>query len=307
MSNLDFSDELTKAKVESFRKNCKDKVLLSVRTKNGEKLEIFKHAEYYSAYRRIVERTVKFLKELGIDNPFYVSEIFEILLWNGYLSKDKKLRYSKNDRVNNFCVLGADIMRGSSVCLNNSAMLNDILEEMGYEVYNVLVNLSVSKAKINENIEREIILNESHYRNKLLEFKENIYKILARKLVGNHVMNVFSHEGNYYGVDATNLTYANFTDFLSMSYAGTETTNIKIRPFATMVYSFFPLDGFENAMVNAFMNKDKNKLSMSDVEIFNEFAIDLFNKNLGLFDDFYLENVPDIDSVCKTLKKFGDK
>ena len=55
-------------------------------------------------YNSIIKRTAILINELNIKNPLDASIVFEYLLWNGYLSKDKDFQCSKNvfDGVNAF-------------------------------------------------------------------------------------------------------------------------------------------------------------------------------------------------------------
>ena len=84
------------------------------------------YQEFIKNYNEDINKTFR------LSNPLEVYYVFNILLSNGYLSKNKEFHYYDNPifaDVEN--LLGTEIFSGVSVCRHSSAMLVDILNEFG--------------------------------------------------------------------------------------------------------------------------------------------------------------------------------
>lgn len=93
-------------------------------------------------------------KIFRLSNPLEVYYVFNILLSNGYLSKNKEFHYYYNPifaDVEN--LLGTEIFSGVSVCRHSSAMLVDILNEFGTSACRLGVNI------VNDDISAKKMLN----------------------------------------------------------------------------------------------------------------------------------------------------
>ena len=78
-------------------------------------------------YKEILLSTKKLANELNLTNSLELCVLYTYLLWNGYFSKDKQLKYQT---VGTNCIPGTypyTIMSGGGVCLNFSEMLTDFI------------------------------------------------------------------------------------------------------------------------------------------------------------------------------------
>ena len=104
-------------------------------------------------------------KAFRLSNPLEVYYVFNILLSNGYLSKNKEFHYYDNlifADVEN--LLGTEIFSGISVCRHSSAMLSDILNEFGTPACQLGVNV------VNDDISTRRRLNPFAYANHAIVF-----------------------------------------------------------------------------------------------------------------------------------------
>lgn len=104
-------------------------------------------------------------KTFHLSNPLEVYYVFNILLSNGYLSKNKEFHYYDNPifaDVEN--LLGTEIFSGISVCRHSSAMLSDILNEFGTPACQLGVNV------VNDDISTRRRLNPFVYANHAIVF-----------------------------------------------------------------------------------------------------------------------------------------
>jgi len=299
MVTLNNMTEQQKNKIEKFLNFYSENNVKIFSNVSTQEKEIIKNEVFYHSYLSIVKKTANLIKELGVNDPFHATVIFEYLLWNGYLSKNKNLIYSISNRICNIALPGADIMRGKSVCLNNAAMLSDILNDMGIEAYTIGANVKENEAnlKYKPNIER-IINNEVELKDKLLA---KLVSITPLKNAGNHAVTLFKAEGKYFLGDPTGLAFSNFTDFLKAKYVGSN-LEIDIKPWVMLISKTLETDEFHKIIVATFLLSDEQTLTVENVKDFSETAMDLCYRNSSLLDDFHDDNVNDINTVAKTLK-----
>lgn len=264
--------------------------LLNERFKVNEKLS------FYHAYKNIIKKTAKLINELGINDPFHASVIFEYLLWNGYFSKDNSLVYNLNNRKCNIAALGADIMLGNSVCLNNSDMLTKVLNEMGINSYTVAGSLKHCEGNLEYtlDIKRNIAFIEPN----MLNIIDKIKALIFQKYVGNHAITMFEYDGNYSLIDPTGLAFLNFNGFLNAKYVGSDFDFI-IKPYVSLILKYIPKENFKEIIIKTY-NQNSN-LTVDFVKEISEESLEICRNNSNLLADFHTENLNDIDVVCKTL------
>lgn len=261
-----------------------------------------KDQECYKSYHEIVKRVADLCEKLdSVDHPLLISLIFEYLLWGGYLSKDHRYAYDMRNRVNNFACVGADIMRGHGVCLNNADMLANIYQELGYEAYTmgISVNKSVEKLDIwKPDIKRNIDNNSRMF---------NLFsmsKLINR--LGNHAITMVKNDV-YELYDPTSLSVLKPTDALQASYIGTG-CGFDLKLWITIVLSGLWED--ENHTQVSDITKmlfyqgveDVNNLLPFDdyKEICNR-MVSCLGKAEPLLNDLYEKNKKDIDIVVRSL------
>lgn len=117
------------------------------------------YQEFIKNYNEDINKTFR------LSNPLEVYYVFNILLSNGYLSKNKEFHYYDNlifADVEN--LLGTEIFSGISVCRHSSAMLSDILNEFGTPACQLGVNV------VNDDISTRRRLNPFVYANHAIVF-----------------------------------------------------------------------------------------------------------------------------------------
>ena len=264
---------------------------------------------YLKAYKEIISKTADLLKYIKRDNPFDASLIFQYLLWNGYFSKDNNIKYSKDNRFNALDALGADIMRGYSVCLNNSDMLTRILNSL--DVPARILCCSTNQEKL-PNDNRILKPNDNQFINPINNSSpwENF---LINHIIGNHAVVVFNHEDLNYVIDPTNCYFIKPSGYKKLKFYNTDNIlKIKKRTsvFLNSLTNTFKersaiSKDFDHIILNLFM-QSKSKNSKINKEFLADTcykAIESYVNNIELFEDFHTEITPQIDTVCKTLRR----
>lgn len=291
MINMDSISKKDKLKIDLFSNILKSDAIKRLEIVNIEERENVFKLECFNAYQRIIKRYAMALKEISIDNPFYVSKLFEILLWNGYFSKDKKFAFDRKNKINMIHFYGADVMKGSSVCINNSFMLKDVFSELEIENYSLCVRI------IQENVTNSFSLYK-----RIFEF------LRLDSLLANHMINLFSSDGRFYEIDITNSLFFVFSDFLRMkSVHERRLFLLKINTLSTCLLDIFDREKFSEAIVRSFLCIDEETFGVAQVEEIANTSFEIYDKYAKLFDDMYLKSISDIDSVCNTLKLFSGR
>lgn len=265
---------------------------------------------YLNAYKEIISKTADLLKYIKIDNPFDASLIFQYLLWNGYFSKDKNFKYSKDNRCLARDAYGADIMRGYSVCLNNCDMLTRILN-----------SLDIPSRVLYCSLKQEKLPNDNQFVNHI----DNLSpweRFLRDHIRSNHAVVVFNHEDLNYVMDPTNNSFIEPIGYKKLKFFDTDDI-LKIRKGTSVLMNSLsdpfeeisasnPFEGisaiskdFDHIILNLFM-QSKSKNSKINGEFVFEACVKSFKSyltNIELFEDFHTEITPQIDTVCKTLRR----
>ncbi len=268
-----------------------------------------KESSYLKAYKEIISKTADLLKYIKRDNPFDASLIFQYLLWNGYFSKDDNIKYSKDNRFNALDALGADIMRGYSVCLNNSDMLTRILNNL--DVPARILCCSTNQEKL-PNDNRILKPNDNQFVNSINNSSawENF---LTNHIIGNHAVVVFNHEDLNYVIDPTNCYFIKPSGYKKLKFYNTDNI-LKIKKRTSVFLNSFTNSfeersaiskDFDHIILNLFMqSKSKNnKINKEFLADTCYKAIESYVNNIELFEDFHTEITPQIDTVCKTLRR----
>ncbi len=242
----------------------------------------------YNSYLNIVKKTANLIKEMNVTEPFLISACFSYLLWNGYLTKDKKIMYNFYNRINNLNMLGADIILGNSVCLNNSAMLVNVLEQFNFESYNIQININ-----------KEINLNSKIDNKQNLIINNNEKKLT--KVIGNHSITIFKIIDKYYISDPTNISFLYLTNSLKVKYAE-NSKKFKIKPLLTPFFNNIKSKKFYELFDNI-LNAKEEKIPLNFKDDIYKVGKIVCEQNRNLLEDFFIENKQDMDIICKKLKK----
>ena len=264
---------------------------------------------YLNAYKEIISKTADLLKYIKMDNPFDASLIFQYLLWNGYFSKDKNFKYSKDNRCLARDAYGADIMRGYSVCLNNCDMLTRILNSL--DIPSRVLYCSTNQEKL-PNDNRFLKPNDNQFV-KSIENSSPWKNFLGNYIIGNHAVVVFNHEDLNYVIDPTNCYFIKPSGYKKLKFYNTDNI-LKIKKRTSVFLNSFTNSfeersdiskDFDHIILNLFM-QSKSKNSKINKEFLADTcykAIESYVNNIELFEDFHTEITPQIDTVCKTLRR----
>ena len=290
--------EEQKEKIKRFVNYYDDSTIKLYTEALAKQRSIVSNEPYYEAYLNIIKRTARLIPELGCYNSISASIVFEYLLWNGYLSKDKDLVYSITDRINNTTITGADIMRGKSVCLNNADMLTRVLKEMGNESY--IMGCGVFPPK---GLKREY---KPPIERKMIPERKNFIKKLVLspfiKKIGNHAVTLTRVGETYYIVDPTGLSFATINDVLKAKYIGFD-LEMELKPWLMLALDSGNKEEFIDTVLKSYLLSDHPIMSPAIVKDMYERVIDTCRRNHSLLDDFHDANRQDIDTVCQTLTK----
>ena len=268
-----------------------------------------KEGTYLNAYKEIISKTADLLKYIKMDNPFDASLIFQYLLWNGYFSKDKNFKYSQDNRFNALDAFGADIMRGYSVCLNNSDMLTRVLNSL--DIPSRILCCSTNELKL-PNDNRILKPNDNQFV-KHIDNSSPWENFLINHIIGNHAIVVFNHEDLDYVIDPTNCYFIKPSGYKKLKFFNTDNI-LKIKKRTSVLLNSLsnPLEersaiskDLDHILLNLFM-QSKSKSSKINKEFLSDIyykAIKSYATNIELFKDFHTEITPQIDTVCKTLRR----
>lgn len=243
-------------------------------------------------YKEILKKYKILAQELNLTNSLEIANLYTYLLWNGYFSKDKKLKYQTHDRLLIPGMFSHDIMDGVGVCLNFSDMLTDLMNEFDYGAATVINRVNKGgtrsyKVDIKRKIQKE-------------KFSSKLTSPLViplTKIVGNHAYNLISEKGKLYIYDSTNLTLSTLNSkWESSIVAGKGTSDIK--PF----FSYSVNESSKAIETLDLLHETsgfESPYSKKDFIITWEECLDFFNNNKYLFDDFHDEIVNNITAISE--------
>lgn len=142
------------------------------------------YEETIAYYDEMIEQTSQFFKENGVLSPEDCFELYTKLLWNGYFSKNGTYTYSTSEKVDIDGNLGIQIVTGSGVCRNNEDFFCKLMNQLGYQAYQVVCTRSIKNQEIP----------------------------IIEQILGNHVITIVETEEKNYYFDTTNLCTYEATD-----------------------------------------------------------------------------------------------
>lgn len=84
-------------------------------------------------YQEFIKNYNKLNKVFDLNDPIEIYTMFNYLLYKGYLSKDKRFKFSGEQARDIYTLPGTDVITGQAVCRHIAAMLADILNAYGIE------------------------------------------------------------------------------------------------------------------------------------------------------------------------------
>lgn len=247
--------------------------------------------EYYSSYDEIVKNMATVCRGLDLHDPISISMLFEIMLWNGYFSVNKKYQYNPKGLINNPGILGGDIMKGTGVCLNNAAMLSDVLNETSYEAYVCGCSLPKIENITKPDIKRDYVLPT---------LLDKIRTSLNANKV-NHALTLVNYTDDWFLCDPTNFYFFELNHFLAASLPDSH-QKMAIDPELLLRTSSISKDRFYDVCFNSYINNNLDLDSKSVLEQYKD-IIKLVKDKKDMLKDFYDGSYDDILNVARTLKR----
>lgn len=241
-------------------------------------------------YKEILENTKNIANELGFKNSLELCILYTYLLWNGYFSKDRELKYQIKGANRIAGMYSYDIMNGSGVCLNFSDMLTDFINMFDYSAATLASQLNDYERSY------EIKINRT-----LGDFKEPfISKLLNKTVKGvNHSFNLINEDNKLYIYDATNLFIAKLKNTKeAIIIPGLGKFNINPYFSYSLNLNQKSKEVLDLLLENEILDSPYNEQDF--IAISNK-CIELLNSNKSLLNDFYNEIVNNILNIVKTI------
>ena len=257
--------------------------------------------DYYISYYNIVKRTAELMDKMKIkETPMLINLTFEYLLWGGYLSKNHQLVYRMKGRINNFSCVGADIMRGYSVCLNNAEMLSKIYCELGFESHTIGCSVTNVNAK---DIQYRPDINRAFDKNSFIGSLFLKYLGLAiGPLFGNHAVTLVKENGIYQLYDPTNLSVIHLKDFMKAHFIGSDRL-FDLKAWIMLLVEEMSNEEFKDFVCSALVS-GKYRVKVFPFESYKDISeqyLQLLKQEELMLERFYESNEKDIDIVAKKL------
>lgn len=242
-------------------------------------------------YKKILENSKKLSQELGLKSSLELCNLYTYLLWNGYFSKNKQLKYQTMGRI---CVPGISsytIMNGGGVCLNFSEMLTDFINQFEFSSATLASNLSDNETSYKPKIKREIGKVK-------VNFIDNILSHLC-KTNFNHAFNLIKENNKLYIYDPTNLFIAELKNTKEAKLIS------GIGRFNLNPYYSYCINSSQKSKDTLDLLLDNNSLTIpyneqDFIEIWEK-CIEIFMTNTNLLSDFNYEIMNSIENIANTI------
>lgn len=286
-------------------------------------------AQIKELYNCFLNNYNKLNKIFDLNNPVEIYTMFNYLLNNGYLSRNKEFQKSDSQSRDVRGLLGAEVVTGQAVCRHISGMLTDILNVKGIEssqlgVYlkticfgvNFLKEPKYTVDELIEWVETNNLIDQKAYefamdviaelvivQNQGVEFSAEFIddkNILAR-IIGNHAITFAYKDGKKYFLDPTQSRIYRMDDLKGTLY------DSKYNDIQMHFLSSIALNG------PLFYPKIKKRLSESNSNILEEeeeqmvkATLEKCENNMDVFEQFYTDNsqlYDDISDKILSIKK----
>lgn len=262
---------------------------------NLKNYEYTLYSDSLKSYNEMITSLAYLYKKLKINNQIDIFTNFCYMLWTGYLSQNRKYIYQYKNRKNLESCLGADIINGHGVCLNNASLLNDLFLNLEYESYFVITkSKSISldyETKINQNKTKNLELIE-----KIMSIPFSPFTIFN----GNHACVLVKKENVYYLYDPTRLCIYKLDNFLSATLIGGH-GKVELNPKSLKIYN--ELKNYEIVdIIESYQNKDPNPYTLSIIDASFNISSNPSPQKEYLLNKYYLKMQENRSRVLKIFK-----
>ena len=251
-------------------------------------------------YKSILNNFHELVKELEIYDDLDVSLLCTYLIWNGYFSYGKELKYDTNKLMTIPGLLSFDIFRGIGTCITFANLLADCLNECKIKAAAINCGTPLKvKADYLPRIQRK------QNDNLLNSVKSNIAGIalypITRRM--NHVITLVDNDGKYYAFDPTNLLLLNIDNNLNASIVN-GLGKFRLSPCSTIITR--PSADRNYLMNKLFDGKREEVYNKEDSKSLMEPVLDVIDSNVHLLNDFYKENEIFYETISDEMIKYGN-
>lgn len=257
--------------------------------------EIF--SEPIEKYKLLLEKMSVLARELNLNSSLELSILFSYLLWNGYLSKEKKYKFQSKNRKFIMGLFFEDIIEGIGVCLNHSEMLKDFLNHCGYSSCIIPNHLDdYIKVDYKLNIKRPGVSKGS----KLISLVD-----LFKKAKANHTFNLIEENNKIYIYDSTNFLLYNIVDEDNSKLVNGKGKN-KLYPYQS--YNFC-ISSEDDALIDRLITSSdyQSPYTKSDFISISDVNLEIIKNSITLLEDFYIEAKKDMIDISETTNKIIKK
>jgi len=280
-------------------------IILSDRRKyynKKSKKEMKNNSDLYNEYIKILKKTTTLAKELKLQNSLEFSVLYTYLLWNGYFSKYKHLKFKSEDRKSIIGMYPLDIMSGIGVCINFSTMLRDFLNESGFNCASIVnvYNHNIHPTYL-PNIERHIC--DTKISTDILRKFSKIISLPCTK--GNHIFNLIKEEEKFYIYDPSNLLLLQVESIYDCKLIN-GIGKIKLNPYYSYSFNYFKN---ETKVLNSFIKSDSyvSPYNKDTYQSTTRNCIYNFKNNESLLSDYYDSAKENIDYIADKLSLIKTK
>lgn len=279
-------------------------ILLAMYENEQDYKEVYK--ESLVNYKKILQNYKQLASELNINSSLDLSNMFSVLLWNGYFSPTKEHVYKMKDRKTLPEMYSFDVLRGKGVCLAYSDFLSDFLNECNK-------NAAVIQCKVPKTKKLQFNYRPEIERNIEIGFLEKLYSplisFLAHPIInisGNHAITLIDdEEKGLYGYDSTNLSALKITGLNTAEIINGKGKFI-LKPNSSIVLS--PNNDPKN-LYEKLISTENHGEPFSRKEFIYSFEeiIELLQKNLFLLEAAYYNIHDELEQINKQTEKIGSK
>ncbi|MBR2828215.1 MAG: hypothetical protein IKE70_03190 [Bacilli bacterium] len=291
---------------------------------HDNKIQQERKKELLKYYKEFLLNYKKLNQEFELKNPLEIFTLYEYLLYNGYLSKNKIFQYGEKKVKDIDSLLALDIINGKGVCRHTSSLLSDILLEEGIkaepiiitvnndlgieyeeiedrnreEIFNWLKERLINEEKIYE-IYHDILNSIPDDKGAILSFEKDRRRSLKDLFLGNHEITYSIYDNKRYLLDPTNYYLFHFDEKNKKVIVNHEIKfpiHYKETKFLMNAQRNYPnlLPTFSDSLDSLSYEEEREIIKRTKKK---------YNRNLDLLEKFYLDNKDIYSEISYELEK----
>ena len=269
--------------------------------------------ELRNLYNEFIKNYNKMNKGFSFNEPISIYTMFNFLLNNGYLSKDKSFSCEDNKFYNLYAVLGSDVICGNGVCRHVASMLTDILNDYDISSLNAICYrpkcdfefLPTTKEEYsreeNMSIISKYVSSQEEYeklREKFIFLEEMGIYISAKCVVpkhhsrleriGNHLITYSLYDNKSYYLDPMLFNTYRMQEFKNGILCDNSNKNVFLRK-----NQFYRMNDLSDKEIKGFIKKMEDyqdSISLLEEDKIITETMNICDDNMDIFDKFYNDN-----------------